>query len=225
MANENAVTNIADLWVAAAMNVENEDPFEMDEDEDARSDGSTEFLDLGEHLIGMDDMNSMSTTGRGRRFSRSHMAQNLSPTRHSSLRPSHTGVPPPHLASDLTSPQRRSTSRAFTARNTSISGLPSSRRLSSAVPSIFSHPGVKSPPAFLEAQRLVSDTDEAMTATGEGVLPSAQIDVEALAEKPPSLTSMLPIPVIIQYGMLALHSTTHDQIFMSYLVTYVLSQR
>jgi hypothetical protein len=32
LANENAVTNIADLWVAAAMNVDNEDPFEPDSD-------------------------------------------------------------------------------------------------------------------------------------------------------------------------------------------------
>ncbi|KAF5356799.1 hypothetical protein D9756_006576 [Leucocoprinus leucothites] len=185
MANENAVTNIADLWVAAAMNVENEDPFETDEEE-MGSDGSTESLDLGEPLLGMDN-DTTTPTGRGRRFSRSRMTQN-----------------------------RRSTSRAFT---TSISGLPSSRRLSSGVPSIFSHPGVKSPPAFLEAQRLVSGIDEPLTVEGEGAFPSAQADAEALAEKQPSLTSLLPLAVIIQYGMLALHSTTHDQIFMSYLVT------
>lgn len=213
MANENAVTNIADLWVAAAMNVENEDPFETDEEE-MGSDGSTESLDLGEPLLGMDN-DTTTPTGRGRRFSRSRMTQNVSPTGRSQ-RPSFAGAPPSHVASNLTSPQRRSTSRAFT---TSISGLPSSRRLSSGVPSIFSHPGVKSPPAFLEAQRLVSGIDEPLTVEGEGAFPSAQADAEALAEKQPSLTSLLPLAVIIQYGMLALHSTTHDQIFMSYLVT------
>jgi hypothetical protein len=225
MANENAVTNIADLWVAAAMNVENEDPFETDEDEEVGSDDSTESLDLGEPLIGMDDIASSTPTGRGRRFSRSRTAQNMSPTRRSSHRPSFAGAPSSHVTSNLTSPQRRSTSRTFTNRHTSISGLPSSRRLSSAVPSIFSHPGVKSPPAFLEAQRVLSGVDETLTMAGEGATPSAQVDAEALAEKQPSLTSLLPIPVIIQYGMLALHSTTHDQIFMSYLVTYGLSQR
>ncbi|EEB96743.1 hypothetical protein MPER_04072, partial [Moniliophthora perniciosa FA553] len=47
---------------------------------------------------------------------------------------------------------------------------------------------------------------------------AADLDVEAL-EKPPSLASQIPILVIIQYGLLALHSTTHDQVFMSYLVT------
>jgi hypothetical protein len=33
MANENAVTNIADLWVAAAINVDNEEVFENDDAE------------------------------------------------------------------------------------------------------------------------------------------------------------------------------------------------
>jgi hypothetical protein len=32
MANENAVTNIADLWVAAAMNVDNDETFEPEQD-------------------------------------------------------------------------------------------------------------------------------------------------------------------------------------------------
>ena len=32
MANENTVTSIADLWVAAAMNVDNEDPFESEDE-------------------------------------------------------------------------------------------------------------------------------------------------------------------------------------------------
>lgn len=125
---------------------------------------------------------------------------------------------PIHVPSNLTSPQRRSTSRAFTTHHPSVFGLHSARRLSSAVPSIFSHSGVKTPPAFLEAQRLVFTLDENLAASGEG----AQIDVEAVEEKQPSLTSQLPILVIVQYGMMALHTTTHDQIFMSYLVTYVL---
>lgn len=222
MANENAVTNIADLWVAAAMNVDNEDPFETDEDGEVDSNGSIDSFsfDLGDPLINVDDTTPTSTV-RGRRFSWSRIAQNVSPTRRSSHRPSFAGASP-HIHSRLTSPYQRSASRALTA---SISGLTSSRRLSSTVPSIFSHPGVKTPPAFLEAQRLASSNDEALTAEGEGVLPGNQVDAEALTEKLPSLTSLLPIAVIIQYGMLALHTTTHDQIFMSYLVTYVLSQR
>jgi hypothetical protein len=219
MANENAVTNIADLWVAAAMNVENEDPFETEEDDGSPSDGSSESLDLGEPLIGMEDVTSATPTGRGRRFSRSRVAPDSSPTRRSSHLPSHarTSI---HVPSNLTSPQRRSTSRAFAPHHSSVFGFPSSRRHSSTVPSIFSHPGVKTPPAFLEAQRLASTFGETRTVSGEG----APVDVEALDGKQPSLSSQLPILVIMQYGMMALHTTTHDQIFMSYLVTYVLLQ-
>lgn len=221
MANENAVTNIADLWVAAAMNVDNEDPFETDEDEGMDSTGSADSFDLGDPLINVEG-NTPTSTVRGRRFSQSRMAQNISPTRRSSHRPSFAGALPSHIPSHLTSPHQRSTSRALT---TSISGLASSRRLSSTVPSIFSHSGVRTPPAFLDVQRLGSSNDEALTVEGEGVPSGTQADAEALMEKLPSLTSLLPIAVIIQYGMLALHSTTHDQIFMSYLVTYVLLQR
>lgn len=38
-------------------------------------------------------------------------------------------------------------------------------------------------------------------------------------EKPASLASQIPLVVCAQYGMLALHNTTHDQVFMSYLVS------
>lgn len=221
MANENAVTNIADLWVAAAMNVDNEDPFETDEDEEIESNDSTDSLDLGEPLIGMSDPVSTTPTSRGRRKSRSRTTQSASPTRRSSHHPNHVGTSL-RTTSNLTphtSPQHRSTSRAFT----SMSGLPPSRRLSSAVPSIFSHPGVKGPPAFLEAQRLLSAAaDENSAAAGENTNVNAEADIEAFEEKQPSLTSQLPILVIVQYGMMALHTTTHDQIFMSYLVTYAL---
>jgi hypothetical protein len=33
------------------------------------------------------------------------------------------------------------------------------------------------------------------------------------------MSSQLPVLIIIQYGLLALHSTTHDQVFLSYLVS------
>ena len=38
-------------------------------------------------------------------------------------------------------------------------------------------------------------------------------------EKEPSLWSQLPMLIIIQYGLLALHATTHDQVFYLYLVS------
>ncbi|KAL0564812.1 hypothetical protein V5O48_017223 [Marasmius crinis-equi] len=44
--------------------------------------------------------------------------------------------------------------------------------------------------------------------------------IEEIIEEEESAPSMdIPVLVIMQYGLLALHSTTHDQVFMSYLVT------
>ncbi|KAH9911006.1 uncharacterized protein B0H18DRAFT_835853, partial [Fomitopsis serialis] len=44
----------------------------------------------------------------------------------------------------------------------------------------------------------------------------AEAEAEVL-EREPSLMSLLPVAIIIQYGLLALHSTTHDQVFYLYL--------
>ena len=61
------------------------------------------------------------------------------------------------------------------------------------------------------------------TAHGQGASEAAagvQTQAEAIVEtKQPSMWSQLPVMIIIQYGLLALHSTTHDQIFLSYLVS------
>lgn len=214
MANENAVTNIADLWVAAALNVDSEDPFESDEGEETGLDDSAGSLDLGEPLMDLNDATSTTPVGYDGRSS-----SNVSPTRH----PHHPGygAASPYAASGLLASRHRSTSRTSSNRPATIPDLPQ-RRMSNNVPSIFSHPGVKSPAAHLEAQRLVSTADESIPISG--VDADVNTDVEALEEKPVSLTSQLPFFVIVQYGLLALHSTTHDQIFMSYLVTYVLPQ-
>ncbi|GLB42109.1 putative major facilitator superfamily protein [Lyophyllum shimeji] len=233
MANENAVTNIADLWVAAAMNVDNEDPFESDSE--GVSDDDVETMDLeqavGEDVEVHDALDDESGEGRGRlpsfkrgpipipRLGAPHRQSN---TAASSRRPT-----------SFSSPSRPSHSHQSPLRHPSVSfsqqpyGTPTSRRFSTTVPSIFSHPGVKTPSAVLDAQRLLasSDVDHPSGNLLDPVSESrtqpagAQPDVESLVEKTPSLTSQLPILVIIQYGMLALHTTTHDQVFMSYLVT------
>jgi len=101
--------------------------------------------------------------------------------------------------------------------------LPAARRFSTnAVPSIFSHSGVRTPPAILEAQQLLSQQEDALAGDPlepimESRQPSTTIDEEF--EKPPSLYSQLPILIIVHYGLLALHSTTHDQVFYLYLVS------
>jgi len=106
------------------------------------------------------------------------------------------------------------------------------RRPSINVPGIFAHSGVKTPPAVLDAQQLVLSPvdspppERPLALLSDPLTPisetprTASIDVESLVtEKPPSLMSQLPIVVIVQYGVMALHTTTHDQIFLSYLVS------
>jgi MFS family permease len=208
LANENAVTNIADLWVASAMNVDNENPFEVDsdiEDDDANS------LDLGVPFARTETMNSdidpllSSTPPLGFRGSR------LPPHIGGSFFPRTNSIPVSSL--------RHS---SFVSHRPSVSFTAHPRRPSSNAPSIFAHPGVKTPTAVLDAQHLlnadVEQPSDSLRTIAESRQPSSD-NIESLVEKPPSLMSQLPIIIIIQYGVMALHTTTHDQIFMSYLVS------
>ncbi|KAK7044747.1 histone H2B [Favolaschia claudopus] len=212
MANENAVTNIADLWVAAAMNVDNEDPFEETDTEE--SDGEGDHADV----FGDDDLAETDPfISPGRRGG----APTVPPS--SSRRPSGATPVRPHA---LGSPRRPSVPMRHPSFTQPLAGTPTSRRYSSGVPTIFAHPGVKTPPAVLDAQQLLLRTEaeadglEPIPESRRASLHSPQHDLEAAVEPPPpSMASQLPVVVIIQYGMLALHNTSHDQVFLSYLVT------
>ncbi|KAF8800610.1 major facilitator superfamily MFS-1 [Phlegmacium glaucopus] len=211
LANENAVTNIADLWVAAAMNVDNENPFEADsdiEDDDANS------LELGVPLTRTETMNSENDPstfsppfGRTSRvsgpfFPRTNTINSLQPS-----------IPVSYL---------RHSSSVSHPPSVSFMAPHSPRRQSTNAPSIFAHPGVKTPTAVLDAQQLLNSDIEPLPESLQTITESrqaSQLDAESLPEKPPSLMSQLPILVIIQYGVMALHTTTHDQVFMSYLVS------
>lgn len=195
MANENAVTNIADLWVAAAMNVDNDETFEPEQDLDMHVDS-----DYIEH----EDIPSSITSSpvhRGRSIGR-------------------------NLASAIGSSGQRSSVITFGQSSRIHSAMMGSPALDGAPfalrsPSIFSHPGVRTPSIVLDAQARAQEF-----AGDNSLLPILEhrqsvAESEVLPGKPPSLTSQLPLVVIFQYGLLALHSTTHDQVFLSYLVTYV----
>jgi hypothetical protein len=214
MANENAVTNIADLWVAAAMNADNEDPFESDSEVVSDADIPESDHEMPE----VDDLPVTPTRpGRmsGRLVSNPHKRSSLgSPFAGSPRRPSTSQIPPSPI---------RHTSSSFVPGDS-----PSLRRYSNAMPTIFSHSGVRTPPAILDAQQMTVRSEE--PAGGDALAPIIEgrrtsdshrstLSSETIVEKPPSLTSQLPILIIIQYGLLALHSTTHDQVFLSYLVS------
>ena len=209
MANENAVTNIADLWVAAAMNVDNEqydlDPNLSVDEEQARSDGEEDVdgqIDFGT-VRGRKDTRSIgSATISSQRGNRSSMSRFAS-----------THVVP-----------GRSISRTSGFGSPILGSGRLSRRSSATGPSIFAHAGVRVPPAVLDAQLREAEPSDTLTPILERRGSVNNINgneagvADEVAEKPASLTSQLPVLIIVQYGLLALHSTTHDQIFLSYLV-------
>ncbi|OCH86843.1 major facilitator superfamily MFS-1 [Obba rivulosa] len=223
MANENAVTNIADLWVAAAMNVDNEDPFESDSeyDEDAAELEDSATIDDGD-VFG--STSAATAPIHSNRFSR---RESVATARHSGThRPSFSGL---RGSSVIGSPRRPSMSHRFSSGRFDpidhAAGDLSARRSSGVVPSIFSHVGVRTPPAVLEAQQLLAQVEEPsdtlapiMESRRQSQGRVSQAD-EIVIEKEPSLWSQLPIIIIFQYGWLALHATTHDQVFYLYLVS------
>jgi len=84
------------------------------------------------------------------------------------------------------------------------------------------------PPAVLDAQQMAVRSEEAVGDDALAPIIEGQqlsdphgstLSVETIVERPPSMSSQLPILIIIQYGLLALHTTTHDQVFLSYLVS------
>ncbi|KAG8216693.1 hypothetical protein J3R82DRAFT_6899 [Butyriboletus roseoflavus] len=208
IANENAVTNIADLWVAAAMNVDVEEQYDLDagmptDEEQARMDGEEDVAD--QDVFGV---------LRGRTDSRSIDGATISsqhgPRSSTAMFASARGLP------------RRSVSRTSALGSSMLGGAHLSRRSSTTGPSIFAHAGVRTPPAVLDAQLREAEPSDALPPILErrGAIGGTEAGAgDEVAEKPPTLMSQLPILVIVQYGLLALHSTTHDQVFLSYLVT------
>jgi len=221
LANENAVTNIADLWVAAAMNVDNEDPFESDSDIEEED---PDYFNMEAGGNSPANATPSNPTNRGTRSN--SQATTTPPVGRLGHRPSRTNVLPPSASAS----SHQSPNSLPHRPSVSFSPLPAtsgSRRPSSTMPAIFAHPGVKTPAAVLDAQQLLLSSDshldqDPLAPIAESRTASeAHEDVESLSEKSPSIMSQLPIIVIIQYGVMALHTTTHDQIFMSYLVSYV----
>lgn len=235
MANENAVTNIADLWVAAAINVDNEDVFESESEADVDEDAVAT-----ENREGEDEMDPRSLLGGGiRRFSRSNRF-----IRRDSQRSLAQQAPNSGLRQQVLDASRRpsTTTRRLSSLTRHVTSAledhpHSPRRFSSTIAPIFTHVGVRTPPAVLEAEQLLElefrerDREEGAVEVNDLLSPieesrpvSQRVDSDATAgsseeEKEPSLWSQLPMLIIIQYGLLALHATTHDQVFYLYLVS------
>ena len=215
MANENAVTNIADLWVAAAINVDNDEVFDND-DADLEGPYESVFDVDGEEpndnnppppAAGEDTVAEM-----GLRFA-DRIAPSGTSTRHSSFASPFRRPSTSHRRMSQ-SPQRRRPSVQYGTPGQQPTGMASPpRRFSNTVPAIFAHSGVRTPPAVAEAQRLLNAPEPVQQQeSGVAFMPTVE-------EKEPSLMSQLPFAIIFQYGWLALHSTTHDMVFLNYVVS------
>ena len=220
MANENAVTNIADLWVASAMNVDNEEVFESDTELESAGDDEGAVFDMEDEEDEDEVEDILDTPTRRGRLSK--------PSILFAHRPSFAGRRLSQAPRTFGSPRRPSASTSYRPQSSTNPRMPSfgqgpHERRFSTVPSIFAHPGVKSPSAVLDAQRLLSQPDDVDRDALNSMLERRGAAVPAegdLVEEPsPPLFSQLPILIITQYGLLALHSTTHDMVFLSYLVS------
>lgn len=173
-------TSLADLWVQAAINVDNEEVFENDSETDA---SDHELVNTVEPFA--------STSAHSPRPTRLSVSGSIS-------RP--VGGAP-----------RRLTLQDAGGRRPSVSSL---------VPAIFSHTGVRTPPNIASVPSPGQRTVDPLSHVETGLSTIAESrPVSEVIEKPPSTWSMLPLMIIFQYGLLALHSTTHDQVFYLYLVS------
>ncbi|KAG8895502.1 hypothetical protein FRB99_000564 [Tulasnella sp. 403] len=263
LANEGNVTSMANLWVAAAINADNEEPFFDDSDGEGGPAESTAPQENGEaESVFMEDeepgpVTSPAGPPRGTQTpvhrqstSRPSFASSSGVRPRASLggfgfgpltqlstaspRPSQADVSPsPHLAR-LQGSSQFSSPRITLRRGSSVSNL--------GLPSIYNNTGLSSPPAlaqgiqlpFFEEDRPYGHTQQ-LSVISEG---SASVGTAPSAVAPsimesnfgstlappepepmPSMWSQLPIIIILQYGILALHNTVHDQYFLTYLVS------
>ncbi|KAJ1311418.1 hypothetical protein OPQ81_009908 [Rhizoctonia solani] len=215
MANENNVTNITDLWVAAAITADNEEVFDDWESDHSGSDDDTR------PQASTDSSASQISPGQqqpsSRRPSSSRRSYTRSPSRQGAFASSHMGT---SLGARLSStPVRRASSVSGRPTIFTNTGLDDhGYAYTTSIPadqvsiSVATEAGTLAP--IMEA-RTASSTSEP-TEQGE----STMVPLVVVEERPHGVLSQLPLVIIFQYGLLALHGTTHDQIFLSYLVSY-----
>ncbi|KAG8734812.1 hypothetical protein FRC12_018344 [Ceratobasidium sp. 428] len=196
MANELTVASIGDLWVASALTMEVEDEDAVDPSYCFTSDPTAESALESQHgsAISEGTVRARSTEPRARSVSASRRT-----VRSFGGAPFRTNRP-----YSLAPSANNSTSRLV------------------SYPAIMHNTGLRSPsPAF----DLVSEAPDTSGAPNVEVLQpifeGKPIGFEAQGAETglESVFSHLPLTMIFQYGLLALHSTTHDQVFMSYLVS------
>lgn len=98
-------------------------------------------------------------------------------------------------------------------------------------PAIYANPGVSTPSAILEAQASSAQSGPQTDPFSDTLMPIIEgRPISAIHESEPASVvekaggfkwTLLPLFIIFQYFVLALHSTSHDQVFLMYLTSYV----
>lgn len=257
-ANEQNVTNMANLWVAAAINADNEDPFydesEVDLTPAGEAPGGEEGADQDSVFLPEEEDSRPVTPAGGPRLGQ-HRASSSRPSVSSSaaprFRPSFGFGPLTQLTAPSPRPSQREvpgttphqtprfppgafgTPRLAYRRGSSTSNL--------GLPAIYNNTGLSSPPALAQDVISLYTDEERATLAGhggglsvisegsrserDGVSTAASLHASEAGPPIPdpieetSVWKQLPVVMIVQYGVLALHNTVHDQYFLTYLVS------
>ncbi|CAE7216020.1 unnamed protein product [Rhizoctonia solani] len=191
MANELKVTSIGDLWVASALTM------------DAEDDDLGEFDDQNSHYG--DSPAIASNTARAAPIAE-HRARSASATRRVASPGNGNALPGDNQSYSLS-----------LSANNSVSRLQVN-----SYPTILQNTGLCSPsPAFDTLDTIgIASGNMANVDVLQPIIEGKPVDEPQYSESAtPSLFSQLPLVVIFQYGLLALHSTVYDQVFTSYVVS------
>ncbi|OCF41340.1 hypothetical protein I317_04821 [Kwoniella heveanensis CBS 569] len=220
LANEENTFNINDLWVSAAVAQDTAVFEDEDETEDELAEENETFDETPQPSPGLTPGSTQDDPRGGLGIRRPSGRQRVISGASSLFR-----TLPGHRLSVSHGGRRFSTS-------------------SGHMPAIFSNTGVRTPPAVAAAYEGESPTVEGgdpffpapaerrgtqqqhaggLSVITEGQSSTASVPVspgtQVVSEKQPSSFSLLPFQMILQYGLVALHGTIHDQVFLSFLVT------
>ena len=206
-ANELAAPSLANLWLQSAIAADNDSPF-IDDGLDEEAIVSDEEEDTTQ--LTPSRVRRSSGVSRGSRISR--------------LRPQSPGPSPSAISSSRRGSRRGSVYRDTQAIRDGIQ--------SGALPAIFQNTGLQDPPAMLvdlpaglpasqHTAAAISDpfVDVAPLVTIEEDAPLTTSDLKVPEVKAPSPLSLLPWQLIAQFGLVAFHTTCHDQLFYTYVVS------
>ncbi|KAF8325015.1 major facilitator superfamily domain-containing protein [Cantharellus anzutake] len=239
MANELNATSMTSLWVAAAATADNEDPFIGSDDE--MSDAGTEDSD-GAASNFPSRFSTIESASQYRWTPHGPTGSPLGPRRSITQ-----GLTSPYPGSRRTSYSRGGIVGGGRTSFGSSPPHGADRQMATAphlvMPAIYSNTGLRTPPALLEftehtypaigdpfnesltpiTERSASESSQRSNQSAPDIQSNRDVqsthDVQSTVEKSENLWSLLPLFIIFQYFVLAIHTTSHDQVFLMYLTS------